>query len=65
MRCSETNKHNILDITIELSNSSSANISKSMAANIKAVAGGFGIKSNFEENSDKDYNSKLLYYLKF
>ena len=65
MRCSETNKHNILDITIELSNSSSANISKSMAANIKAVAGGFGIKSNFEENSDKDYNSKLLYYLEF
>lgn len=65
MRCTESLQSSILDYAIELTNSSSANMSMSMAANIKTVAYGFGIKSNFEEKSKKDTNSKLLYYLEF
>ena len=65
MRCSGETKGMLTSYTIELSNSSSAAISASIAAKISVAANKMGAGSSFQTQSAREQNSKMIFKMEF
>lgn len=65
MRCSADKRGMLTSYTIELSNSSSAAMSATTAAKISLAANKLGAGSNFQTQSAKEQNSKMIFKMEF
>ena len=65
MRCSTDKRSMLTSYTIELNNSSSAGMSATTAAKISVAANKMGAGSNFQAQSAREQNSKMIFKMEF